>query len=489
MLSSRTELAEILGLAPDWKPVLDSLTDGVSKNLDKGAVTPYAFFEKLGARSIYLKCLSLGKERELLVRILRDSYYQPMLARMLSSNQSLKRFWAQRKHPADFQKSQAVSMAVELAAKMEGVLKRHLDGGSEDGFKVLLPAYVQRSVHNAAVDYIKEEWQWEKETLQDLNLDPEQEDPRQSTADDIKYAPENQAISREQVSQLNQLRAELKEMLDAGTTEAQREPLVVVDLIFGLALTEKSKSGQELTMREVCEVLSIAGETQARKIARCQVLLDKGLDMIRNRVRSKLPGVAQCWQSDININTASRRELSHQLGLTEGEVDRLIAARQYYSLEELVERGALKANRLDELRENGAVASFVPVDINVCTTRDMIDILGLPKELAQKITSLRPFASFEEMEQRGLLDKSGLGSLIERGGAVRAVDKAGEGRLDINSAAGEALKALGLKQADCEKILRGRPFTTWGELEEYLTPDAATWQVVRQKTRLSLFPY
>ena len=107
-------------------------------------------------------------------------------------------------------------------------------------------------------------------------------------------------------------------MLDAGTTEAQREPLVVVDLIFGLALTEKSKSGQELTMREVCEVLSIAGETQARKIARCQVLLDKGLDMIRNRVRSKLPGVAQCWQSDININTASRRELSHQLGLTEG---------------------------------------------------------------------------------------------------------------------------------------------------------------------------
>lgn len=486
MLSSRTELEEILTLAPDWKPVLESLAR--FKSVDEREISPYQLFEKLGAKSLYMKCLSLSKEKDklpFLAKLLRDHYYQPMLSRMLGNNQSLKRFWAQRKHPLDVQKAQAISMAVELAQKMDGVLDKHLKNNSEDGFKVLLPAYVQRTVHNAAVDYIKEEWQWEKETLQDLNLDPEQEDPRQSTADDVKYAPENQALSREQVGQLNELRRELKRLLDDKAVT--QEPLIVVDLIFGLGLTPKSQAGNELTMREVCDVLNIAGETQARKIARCQVLLDKGLDMIRNAVRSNLPSVAECWQADINVNTASRRELSHQLGLTEGEVERLIAARQYYGLDELVERGAVKPARLQELRKNGAVAAFVPLDINTCTTRDMIDVLGAEKELAQKLTAQRPFASFEELSKKKLLDLKTMEIFIQRGACVRAVDKEAN-RLDINSANKDALAALGLKDVFCEKILRGRPFTTWGELEEFLSPDSDTWQVLRQKACLALFP-
>lgn len=486
MLSSPTELDEILALAPDWKPVLESLAR--SKSVEDREISPFQFFEKLGAKSLYMKCVSLSKEKDrlpLLTKLLRDHYYQPMLARMLGNNQSLKRFWAQRKHPLDVQKAQAISMAVELAQKMDGVLDKHLKNNSEDGFKVLLPAYVQRTVHNAAVDYIKEEWQWEKETLQDLNLDPEQEDPRQSTADDVKYAPENQALSREQVSQLNELRRELKRLLDDSSVN--QEPLVVVDLIFGLGLTPKSEAGNELTMREVCDVLNIAGETQARKIARCQVLLDKGLDMIRNAVRSNLPGVAECWQADINVNTASRRELSHQLGLTEGEVERLIAARQYYGLDELVERGAVKPARLEELRKNGAVAAFVPLDINTCTTRDMIDVLGAAKELAQTLTSQRPFASFEELSKKKILDLKTMEVFIQRGACVRAVDKDAS-RLDINSANKDGLAALGLKDIYCEKILRGRPFTTWGELEEFIAPDSDTWQVLRQKACLALIP-
>lgn len=486
MLSSPTELDEILALAPDWKPVLESLAR--SKSVEAREISPFQFFEKLGAKSLYLKCISLSKEKDklpLLTKLLRDHYYQPMLSRMLGNNQSLKRFWAQRKHPFDVQKAQAISMAVELAQKMDGVLDKHLKNNSEDGFKVLLPAYVQRTVHNAAVDYIKEEWQWEKETLQDLNLDPEQEDPRQSTADDVKYAPENQALSREQVSQLNELRRELKRLLDDSSVS--QEPLVVVDLIFGLGLTPKSEAGNELTMREVCDVLNIAGETQARKIARCQVLLDKGLDMIRNAVRSNLPGVAECWQADINVNTASRRELSHQLGLTEGEVERLIAARQYYGLDELVERGAVKPARLEELRKNGAVAAFVPLDINTCTTRDMIDVLGAAKELAQTLTSQRPFASFEELSKKKILDLKTMEVFIQRGACVRAVDKDAN-RLDINSANKDGLAALGLKDIYCEKILRGRPFTTWGELEEFIAPDSDTWQVLRQKACLALIP-
>jgi len=482
LLTSKTELQELLALAPDWQSILDSYI--ASKRASGADFTTFELLEKLGAKALYMKCLSLTKEQKTLIRILRDFYFQPLLTKMLSNNQNLKRFWAQRKHPPDFQKAQAISMASELSQKMEGVLVRHLGNQAEDGFKVLLPAYVQRTVQNAVVDYIKDEWQWERESLQDLNLDPELEDPRQKTADDVKYTPESQALSKEQVTQLNQLRRELQKML--GDKNTAQEPLIVVDLIFGLGLTPKSTSGTELTMREVCDVLAIAGETQARKIARCQVLLDKGLDMIRSAVRARLPGVADCWQADINVNTASRRELSHHLSLTEGEVDRLLAGRQYYCMEELVERGVIKPNRLDDLRKNGAVAAFVPFDLNVCTTRDMIDILGVSKEIAQQITQGRPFASFEEIIAKKLLNEAMVKNCIDRGGSVRAQNQ-GEARLDINNANKEALTNLGLKQQYAEKILRGRPFTTWGELEEYLAPDTPTWQLIRQKTCLSLF--
>lgn len=481
MLSSRTELQEILSLAPDWQPVLDSV---VSKAAGDGKdVSTYQLFERLGAKAIYMKASALGGQRLILNKLLRDHYYQPMIAKMFCNNQNLKRFWAQRKHPFEWQKGQAISMAVELSTKMEGVLERHLTNKSADGFKVLLPAYVQRSVQNAVVDYIKDEWQWERETLQDLNLDPEQEDPRSATADDVKYAPESKAMSAEQVTQLNQLRVELKAML--ADSSQPREPLVVVDCMFGLGLTEKSKAGIELTMREVCDLLQIAGETQARKIARCQVLLDKGLDMIRSQVRKKLPGVADCWQADINVNTASRRELSHQLSLTEGEVERLLANRQYYCLTELVDAGVVKANRLEEIAKNGAVAAFVPLEVNSCTTRDLIDILGLPKEMAQKFAAKRPFASFDEAIRAQVLSQAILTEAVRRGAALKP-PSTGDQRLDLNSTEGENLTTLGLAGQMVERIMRGRPFATWAELEEYLSPDNREWLILRQKTCLGI---
>lgn len=487
MLTSSSAIEEVIALAPEWQAVLDSVKDSLasgSKPRTKD-VCLADLFERLGAKALYLKALSLGDDRPKFLTLVRDHYYQPMLSRMLTCNQHLRRFLAQRRQPLDFQKSQAVSMAVEVSQKLEGVLQRHLANNSEDGFKVLLPAYAQRTVHNAVVDYIKEEWQWEKETLQDLNLDPEQEDPRQNTADDIKYAPESRILSNEQVGQLNQLRNELTSMLQDKSLA--QEPLIVVDCMFGLGLTPKSKPEHELTMREVCDLLGIAGETQARKIARCQVLLDKGLDMIRTNVRKRLPGLAECWQTDVNVNTASRRELSHQLGLTEGEVEKLITNRQYYALSELVDHAVVKANRIEDIVKNGAVACFVPVDLNGCTTRDMIDILGLNKECAQKLTAGRPFNGFEEALKMGLLDNKTMQTAIDRG-AVLKPPAAQKSRLDLNHATAETLSGLNLPLDIVKKIERGRPFTTWGELEEYLAPEEATWQILRQKTCLSIFP-
>jgi len=494
LVVSGSALEEILVLAPEWRPVLQSVANIAGSEAVPGqsVIGLNDLLQRLGAKALYLKALSLNDKCPQFLSLVRDYYYQPMFARMLSSNQNLRRFLSQRRQPLDFQKNQAISMATELAQKLEGVLARHIANASQDGFKVLLPAYAQRSVHNAVIDYIKEECQWEKETLQDLNLSPEQEDPRQNTADDIKYAPEHRALSGEKVAQLNQLRVELAAML--ADKSLQHEPLIVVDCMFGLGLTKKSKVEQELTMREVCDLLAIAGETQARKIARCQVLLDKGLDMIRTNVRKKLPGLADCWQTDININTASRRELSHQLSLTEGEVEKLIGARQYLSLEELVERSVIKSTRLHELTKNGAVACFVPVDLNACTTRDMIDILALDKERAQKIVASRPLNGFAQACQLGLLDDATIEKLRARGAVLKStgVNK----RLDLNLASADALAQLGLNQDTVKKIERGRPFATWGELEEYLIvsgamPDSfncAIWQTLRQKSCLSISP-
>jgi DNA uptake protein ComE-like DNA-binding protein len=464
-------------MAPDWQGVFESVSTTLGRE-----PSLFEFFERLGAKAIFMKCLAQGDgSQEAFLLSLRDHYYQVLFAKMLGNNQNLKRFFAQRKVDADWQKGQVISMSQELALKMSGVLVRHLQNSTEDGFKVLLPAYVQRSVHNAVVDYIKEEWQWEKETLQDLNLDPEMEDPRSLAACDQALLPENLALSQEQIRELNLLRTELKLMLEDKSLV--QESLAVVDLIFGLGLTPHSKPGVELTMREVCEILELPGETQARKIARCQVLLDKGLDQIRKHLRKRLPGVAHSWQADVNVNTASRRELTHQLGLTEGEVDRLILARQYYKLQELVERGVIKANKVEDLISNGAVAAFVPVEINGCTIRDMMDILGFAKEMAQQLSAQRPFASLLELKK--VLGESVLQEAMRRGMVLKPQGTR-ETRLDLNRATKEELHALGLDAASCELIGRGRPFATWAELEDFLCPEADTWRLLRKGTCLTI---
>src|SRR5262249_26055142 len=161
--------------------------------------------------------------------------------------------------------------------------KKKLIEKDEDGFKVLLPAYVQASANNAIIDFIKTEYNWEKQTLQDVNLDPEQDDPRERTPDNLKYAPENVVLSKQKVKYLN----EFGIALEAHFKHSRKveESLLAVDCVFGLGLSKYSRAGEEMTMRECCEKLSIAGETQARKIARCQVLLDKGLDQVRQLVR------------------------------------------------------------------------------------------------------------------------------------------------------------------------------------------------------------
>lgn len=499
MLTSQGQIEELLDIAPDWRQIFDSLSkdagfaDGKGSSGDISgtsgfqsgkpkAVGLFELFERLGAKALYKKAQLLKDDREKFLSLVRNFYLQPLAARMVANNQNLKRFFVQRRVPADEQKRHALSIATELSEKLDAAVRKHLVQGAEDGFKALLPAYVQRSVHNQAIDYIREEWDWEKSTLQDLNLDPEQEDPRQNTADDSQYMPENQAISGEQVSQLNQLRDMLEKML--ADKKNPKEPLEVVDCMFGLGLTKFSCAGKELTMRECCDILQLPGETQARKIARCQVLLDKGLSMVREGIRQNLPGIADCWQKETNVNRASRRELNQQLGMTESEVERLIVQRQYRRLLELVEKSILKEARLKELEAKGAVAAFVPVDINSATNRDLMDILGLNKETAQKVCDKRPFPHLSNLVELKLIDENGLKTLLGRGCVLKVVV---EGRKDINSAPLDELVRAGIESGLAKRIERGRPFGTWAELEDYLQIDLNKEPVLRQNFCLGIF--
>jgi DNA uptake protein ComE-like DNA-binding protein len=476
MLSSTSVVEEIIKICPEWEPVLR----GMSGDTRVGG---FDLLNRLGAQAIYRKLQNLKDDKTRFVSIVREYYLQPHLVKMLSSNQNLRRFWGQRRMEPSEQKDNAVSLSADLSQKMETMLTKQLVQHAEDGFKVLLPAYIQRSVHNAVVDYVRQEWSWEKNTLQDMSLDPEQDDPRSNVADDTKYLPENIVMSAERVTQLNQLRSNLKDML--ADASLAKEPFLVIDCMFGLGLTEYSTVGQEMTMREACEKLNIPGETQARKIARCQVYLDKGLDLIRKRIRENLPGIAESWQSEVNVNTASRRELAQQLDLTESEVERLIKGRQYCGLEELLDSNVVKPARLQELKRKGAVAAFVPVDINVATARDMTDILGLTKELSQKLVAERPYPELSELVNKKLLDRAGLEQIMRRGAVARLSTNDGK-RTDLNRAELPEMTAVGLAPDTAHLIVKGRPFATWCDLEDYLGCEPSLWSFLREKFCLGI---
>lgn len=475
MLSSSTELREVFEFAPEWEALLRNWDGNSRPNASE-------FLSRVGAKAMFVKAAKLDK-REAFVRLLRDQYYQPVLQKMLGSNQNLRRFLSQRYLSSDDQKSQSISLSVEISQKLESVLMKHLASASEDGFKVLLPAYIQRTVHNSVIDFIRIEANWERTTLQDVYLDPEQDDPRSSVADDVSVTPENQILNGEQVGQLNVLRAHLHQMLQEPGIPV--DALTVVDCMFGMGLTASSTAGQEMTMREVCEKLNIQAETMARRIARCQVLLDKGLDLIRQRIYKQLPGIAECWQRGVNVNTASRRELSQQLGLTEGEIERLIKGRQFTSLDELTMSGVVKQQRIPEIKAKGATAAFVPVEINSSTARDITDILGLSKDQSQKLVSERPFKDLSELVKKGLIGQKDLELLCRRGAVVK--NKASDSkRLDLNRASVEDMSAAGISAELTNYLLKVRPFMTWSELEEAIGTECTEWSALRQKFFLGI---
>jgi DNA uptake protein ComE-like DNA-binding protein len=199
-----------------------------------------------------------------------------------------------------------------------------------------------------------------------------------------------------------------------------------------------------------------------------------------------MQGIAECWQRGLNVNTASRRELQQQLGMTEGEVERCIKCRQYHRFDELIERGVIKdQQRVPELQKKGGTAAFVPVDLNNATARDITDVVGMPKELAQRVVSERPFKNIEELVNKKFIKQDELAIYIKRGAVVRAQHKDSR-RVDLNRAPQEDLVALGLDAETATLVVRCRPFMTWAEVEEFLGTESPAWSILRQRFFLGL---
>ena len=164
-------------------------------------------------------------------------------------------------------------------------------------------------------------------------------------------------------------------------------------------------------------------------------------------------------------------------------MDRLIAARQSYSLQDLVDQKIIKAERLQTIQDNGATAAFTPVDINSATRRDIMDILGAGKELAQKIVDLRPFENLTNCSERLFLTPGELGILAKRGAVLKPIS-VHIIRIDLNKATAEKLKALELKAKELEMLLQKRPFGEWDEVAKALSIDENRLLELRKKAIL-----
>ncbi len=488
MHATGIEFQQIIELAPEWQSIVQKVQEQgtingvIAAELGKSTASIYAVLEEIGAHSIFIKLTKSSARQSELLKLVRDNYLLVLANKMFKSNGALRRFFSERHIVYEEQKGQTVSMAVELALKLEVLLLRNIQDGDAQGFKLMLPAYVQRSVNNAVIDYIKGEAHWERQAVPETHEEGE-EDAIARTADDLDQIPEHIALSGEKVGYLNDLRKKLKTWYATG--DAGDMSFAVIDCMFGLGLTPNSTLGKELTMRECCDVLKLEGETQARKIARCQVLLDKGMDKIRHLLRDELPGVVDCWQKEINVNVASRRDLDHQLDLTEGEVERLVAHRQYVSLEQLVERSVVKSDKIALLKKKGAVAAFVPVDLNAATARELTDILGMPKDVAQKVVSARPLSGFQDLVERKLVQPAQLPGLKQRGAVLKSAGAGTAGtKPNLNTIEEAKMIALGISNERAALIIRVRPFESWAELDQFLACDERAWLHIRNNFSL-----
>ncbi len=120
---------------------------------------------------------------------------------------------------------------------------------------------------------------------------------------------------------------------------------------------------------------------------------------------------------------------------------------------------------------------MVPVDLNSAPARDLVDILGMPKESAKAVAESRPFTTVDEIVERRLIDRTTLDKTLKNGAVLKAIRQTRA--IDINGSTLEDLTKIGLDEVSAKRILMGKPFRSWQELDEYACLPDDRWQLLR----------
>ena len=124
----------------------------------------------------------------------------------------------------------------------------------------------------------------------------------------------------------------------------------------------------------------------------------------------------------------------------------------------------------------------VPVDMNSATVRDLIDILALSKEKAQRLASLRPIINRASLVEKKVLSEDELNRLLANGAVLKPVLNQ---KTNINKAELSQFIQTGIEEKLAKRLLTGRPYSSWQELDEYLACEDTSWQLLRKNFILS----
>src|SRR5271163_3126273 len=129
MTSTREDLRSLFQIVPEWQVHFNRLEEvrqsapvatAVSGTLLRDVLQ---VLQQIGPKDMYA-CLLKNQDQRLSL-IVRNLYFIPLLEKMFVSNVNLKRFAQDRRLDQESQRSQATSMAVEVAIKLQDALQKN----------------------------------------------------------------------------------------------------------------------------------------------------------------------------------------------------------------------------------------------------------------------------------------------------------------------------------------------------------------------------
>ena len=98
---------------------------------------------------------------------------------------------------------------------------------------------------------------------------------------------------------------------------------------------------------------TVVGCTQKQSPQELQEKTAEATAQAKNDAKAVAEGVRQGWNRDktLDLNTATKEQLSSLPGVTEAEADRIIAGRPYSTSSEVVTRGIMSRTEYDKIAD------------------------------------------------------------------------------------------------------------------------------------------